>query len=350
MNSRRLLVLSLFLAAALPPAAAKAWVSKDIRDWNVECTNGLTCEMGFADWGAKGVQWIAFQRKGAPDAPVVLTLRMTPDSAPDNQSGLTYDFTIDGQTVLTLTEKDFQPEPDGASFLYSDQAKVIALMDAMEAGTAMELSVTGGQGKQVLPVKLSGVKGAMLYMDEVQGRLGRTDALEARGDTPPPTDAAVKDIAALDDMPDILRKDFTESGGACADIDPETIGQFEGFDVTLGTSRLIVVPCGTGGAYNQPYAAYVGYDVIFERISFPYMKDGKPTTMSTAYNIDFNPVTRRMTSFFKGRGLGDCGQFYTWTFDDAASSLVFLEERAKGECDEKEGGPETFPIVWQARP
>jgi hypothetical protein len=349
-KSRSLFAAGAFAAVATLGAPASAWVSKELRDWSVDCTNGLTCNMGFADWGATGLQYVGFQRRGGPDAAVELKLRALPDFAPGSQPDATYRFTVDGQQLLSLAAGDLKPDEGGSWYLFSDPAKVPALLAAMKTGKTMQVEVSSGKGRQVLPVKLSGVTAAMLYIDEVQGRLGRTDALEAKGDMAPPADAVARDIASLDDLPEIVRKDFTESGGACADIDAATIGQFQGFELSLGTTRVIAVPCGMGGAYNQPYALYVGYDVIVERVSFPYMDNGRPTTMSTAYNLDFNPVTKKLTSFFKGRGIGDCGQFYTWELDTGSNALDFLEERAKGDCDEKEGGPETFPIVWQAKP
>ncbi|MBX9458596.1 MAG: hypothetical protein KL863_22530 [Rhizobium sp.] len=48
--------------------SAQAWTSKQFRDWTVECSNGLTCDMSYSDWSAKGLQSVGFQRKGAPGA------------------------------------------------------------------------------------------------------------------------------------------------------------------------------------------------------------------------------------------------------------------------------------------
>ncbi|MBX9458597.1 MAG: DUF1176 domain-containing protein [Rhizobium sp.] len=223
-----------------------------------------------------------------------------------------------------------------------------ALLDAMEAGRSAEVIAIGAAGRHVLPVKLSGVKAAMLHVDEVQGRLGRTDALEAKGEVEPPAGVPARDILALEDMPEIVRKDFTDSGGACSDIEPDTIGQFQGFDVSVGTMRLIGVPCGSGGAYNQPYALYAAYDVIVERISFPYIDRGAPTTMNTAMNVDLNPIARSLTAFFRGRGIGDCGEYIRWRLDDAGNRLKLAEIRMKGECDEKGSDPTAFPLVWKA--
>lgn len=335
------------LAAAISCAQAQASVSKQVRNWHVDCSNGLTCDMGVWDWDAKGVQYVGFQRRGAPDAAVVFRLRAAREFSPDEDPGVLYRVAVDGKEIAVLTAGDLTQEEHSDAYVVSDQARVLALLTAMRAGKTAEFTVTGKAGKQLLRVKLEGVTGALIYLDEVQGRLGRVDALESKGDRQPPRDAVSKDILTLEDMPEIVRKDFTDSGGACSDLLPETIKQFQGFDVTLGSVRLIGVPCATGGAYNQPYALYVVNEIV-ERISFPYMEGGKPTAMATAMNIDFDPMTSVMTSFFRGRGIGDCGEYFKWQFNERGGRLELLEIRNKPDCDEMGNDPTKFPLVWSA--
>lgn len=347
MNFRHLFFATAIAAGWLPASLGHAYLTKQVRDWTVECSNGLTCKMSFSDWSAKGMQYVGFQRKAAPDATVDLRLRTAADFSPDADASVTFRFTVDGKELFTLVATDLTQEEHGDTYFYPDQAKVLALMEAMEAGKSAEVTVSGKAGSEVLPIRLKGVKAAMLYADEVQGRVDRVDALAAKGDKQPPRSAVAKDILTLEDMPEIARKDFTDSGGACSDLEPETIKQFDGFDVTVGRTEFLGVPCATGGAYNQPYALYVVGEVV-ERISFPIMQDGSPTTMSTAMNVDFDPVTKTMTSFFRGRGIGDCGQFYKWQVNDKAGNLILLEMRDKGECDEGGNDPTQFPLVWKA--
>lgn len=347
MNSRYLFLAAAIVSGWMPASVLQARVAKEVRDWTVECSNGLTCKMSFWDWSAKGMQYVGFQRKGEQNAPVELRLRAAPDFSPDADPTVTFRFTVDGKELLALVAKDLTQAEHGDTYFYPDQSKVLALMEAMEVGKSADVTVSGKAGSEVLAIKLNGVKAAMLYADEVQGRLGRVDALEAKGDKQPQQGAVAKDIMTLEDMPEIVRKDFTDSSGACSDLEPETIKQFEGFDVSVGGTEFLGVPCATGGAYNQPYALYVVGEVV-ERISFPIMQDGSPTTMSTAMNIDFDPVKKTMTSFFLGRGIGDCGQFFKWQVNDKTGSLTLLEMRNKGECDEGGNDPTQFPLVWKA--
>lgn len=347
MHSGKLTLAAMLLGMVVWSGDAEAGLSRQIRDWTVECSNGLTCDMSFSDWSAKGVQHVSFQRKGAPGAELVLRLRSSSEFSPDEDDSLSYRFVVDGKELMTVPVKDLVQEEHADMYALNNQPMVRALLEAMAIGKKAEVEVSGKAGKQVLPIKLNGVKGAMLYMDEAQGRLDRTDALEAKGVKEPPKGVTARDILSLEDMPEIIRKDFTESGGACSDLEPETIKQFQGFDVTIGLTQLIAVPCATGGAYNQPYALYNGSEV-FERISFPYIDGGKPTTLSTAMNIDFNPVTKIMTSFFRGRGIGDCGEYIKWQLNDRLSRLELLEIRNKPDCDEGSNDPTTFPLTWKA--
>ncbi|MGV3550122.1 DUF1176 domain-containing protein [Rhizobium sp.] len=345
MKFRQIILAAALATSWLPAAAVHAGISKKVRDWTVECSNGLTCTMSFADWASKNVQYVGFQRAGGPDAPIVLRLGTYPDFSPAESSAVTFRILVDGQELLSLTGADLMPDEHDVFFSYSDQPKVSKVLAAMAAGKTAEVYVSGGLGTRFLPIKLDGVTGAMLYVDEVQGRLGRTDALQEKGDKKPDRRFVAKDVRSLDDMHPMIRKDFTESGGACSDLEPDTIRQFQGFDVTVGLTEFVAVPCATGGAYNQPYALYTVGEVV-ERISFPIMADGKPTAMATAMNLDFDPVSRTLTSFFRGRGIGDCGQYYKWQINDTAGRLTLVEMRSKEDCDEGSNDPATFPRVW----
>lgn len=349
MKFRHALLAAAIATAWLPGQSARAWISKQVRDWTVECSNGLTCKMSYSDWSAKGMQYVGFERKGEPNAGVDLRLRAHTDFSPDTDQGVTFRFTVDGKELLALTTKDLVQGEHADVYSYSDQPRVLALLAAMETGKTAEVTVTGAGGTQVLPVKLNGVTGAMLYADEVQGRLGRVDALQAKGDTQAGRNETAKEILSLEDMPEIIRKEFTESGGACSDLEPETIGQFQGFHVTVGKTELIGVPCSTGGAYNQPYALYTVGEIV-ERIAFPYVEEGRPMATSTAMNIELDPVAKTLTSFFRGRGIGDCGEYFKWKIDDVRGSLELVEMRNKGQCDEGSNDPTTFPLVWPVKP
>ena len=53
--------------------------------------------------------------------------------------------------------------------------------------------------------------------------------------------------------------------------------------------------------------------------------------------------TRRLASFFKGRGLGDCGAGQEWAWDGEMFRLIHAE--AMGECR----GSTDYITIWRAQ-
>jgi hypothetical protein len=330
-------------------AEAQAWTSRDVRDWSVSCSNGLTCTMSFYDWDARNLNRFHIRREGAPNAKVEILLPAPADFDSRGDATATFSLVVDGKEAVSTPVTSLARDAFTSQFIYADQAQIGSLLDAMKVGTAMELRYKGALGDFALSIKLSGVKGSLLFMDEAQDRLGRSDALEAKGDKQPPEGVTARDITSIDQLPELAKNDLTGEGGACSDLEPDALAQFNGFEVNVDGTRLIAIPCGVGGAYNQPYALYLDYDVVTERISFPDTREGLPSAMTTAYNLDYDATTRILTSFFKGRGIGDCGQWYKWRLDvrGGGAALVLLEERNKDDCDGIDvGGPQNFPLVF----
>src|SRR5438552_3417995 len=68
------------LAASLFAGQADAGVGKDIRDWSINCTSGLTCSISFinVNWDAKGINQLSFLRTDDPNAEVDLQISTPP--------------------------------------------------------------------------------------------------------------------------------------------------------------------------------------------------------------------------------------------------------------------------------
>lgn len=108
---------------------------------------------------------------------------------------------------------------------------------------------------------------------------------------------------------------------------------------------LYMVPC-FSGAYNFSYMFYVGRDGsdFFQRLLFAdYSETYGWTGTDQLVGAFFDPDTLTLSSFAKGRGLGDCGTAGVWVWDEFAFRLVSFH--AKEDCDGA-GGIETFPQVW----
>lgn len=334
---------------AADPALATA--ARDIENWNTICSSGLTCSLSYVDLGETPLGTVTFRRTGASRVDIELRLPRPPRFSRNLDPGGVFRFAVDGKEVLNLPVRQLKSDADQDGDLVAmDQASVGSLIEAMKAGASLQLSYQGVAGKYASEIKLEGFRPSLYFIDDVQGRRGRRDALFAIGQAVPEGPGS-KDIRSLDDIPASIRADFTAEGGSCAGgVGPDDMKRYNGFDISLSGTRLVLVPCDNGGAYNTSYALYLGYyDGALFRASFPDVEEGKPSISAVAYNVDFDPVTRIMTSFLKDNGMGACGLWHKWQLTEAGT-LVLLERRGWYECDDSYDGPESFPLEWPVDP
>jgi hypothetical protein len=217
---------------------------------------------------------------------------------------------------------------------------------------AARLEVLGADGKALGTVSLKGAAAALLYMDEAQKRVGTVTALVRRGGATtvpaPPALPVVRlarppggrSIQVSKSRVAALRREagctIDEVGGpdeiTAAPLDPST--------------TLVLLSCGSG-AYNISYVPYVarrgragpalrtaGFD-----IAKPWWgEEGHPVLI----NAEWDAKRRRLTSFGKGRGLGDCGTGQDFAWDGARFRLV--EQIEMGECR----GSVDYITTWRA--
>jgi hypothetical protein len=353
MDCRKIIIIAELAAGIVlsQAPASHAYRYKEIRDWAVSCSNGLTCAMSFSDWKSKGLTQIQFTRTAEPNAAVSLQLSFPPGYDDKGDASGLYHLVVDNTDLLTVAPKDMKANADMRLFTYSGDVR--AVIEAMKAGKAMELRYQGGLGSFSLAVPLSGVTASLLYLDEAQDRLQRVDALQARGDLPAAAQAPIRDITTYADIPEGIRSDFQDESGACY-IDADQLVQNGGFEAGLdGDTKLLGLPCGASGAYNQSFALYVVDADGVAAIDFPVMAQKGPSLLSSAFNLDYDPVARKLTSFYKGRGLGDCGFYYSWDVQkpsDQDDYLVLTHQTNKDACDGNYmGGPEHWPAQWPVK-
>lgn len=109
-----------------------------------------------------------------------------------------------------------------------------------------------------------------------------------------------------------------------------------------GGATLVLIPCGAG-AYNfssVPYAVAGGKAQVATFDSSPgWTDDGPPVLV----NADFDAKTGELSSYAKGRGIGDCGSAERFVWDGTRFRLI--EARGMGECR----GSINWLIVWRAK-
>lgn len=312
-------------AAAAPDPAATAAAGaapevKSFRDWIAVCDNGNRCVA--LTGGGPGDAWLRVEIEPGPQAQPVVTF-----GAEDFRSGeraAAPALAVDGRTVA------------------ADATAVGAL------GQGRRATVTAFDRQR--PVSLSGAAAAFLWIDERQSRLDTPVALIRRGERPAgtvPEGPARPRVTAV----------RVPGGGAGEEralppaLEALPAVQECRVDVPDGQARtwrigmdalLWEVPC-YRGAYNAGARLFIaGPDGADARALGLPTAAGEPTQF--VVNGDFDPETGLLTSFDKGRGLGDCGYARTWVW--TGRGFVLTREAGLEDCRGLTAGD--WPVLYEA--
>jgi hypothetical protein len=344
-------------ASSTPPAAAPAPVlqtrseTRQFKDWRATCGNDGTCwAFGFAPEFAAG--WVRIALQPGPDARPEVSFGYWPDG--DAPASRQIGLAIDGRTfAATLNDDGDSQAPVG--LIRTDARPVI---DAMAQGKSMVV-----RGASTQAVSLNGAAAALLWIDEKQGRLNTPTALIRRGDRPastvpvaPPlptvTPAPAVDQAGFGDVnqrvPAALRA-RTEVGTCLKESAMPAVSDMVMSARLDARTVLWAVPCGSG-AYNVTHNWY---------LTGPDGRDPRPAILAgtagpgadpvmpdnSTVNGAYDPKTRTLSAFAKGRGIGDCGSAQTWAW--TGDRFVLTQESTMGECA---GVPsDLWPVAWRTR-
>ncbi|WP_421857684.1 DUF1176 domain-containing protein [Oricola sp.] len=344
----RALSLLLIIAAVQGWAVGDADASqfKRIRDISVRCTNALSCDL-FAYNAQSELYTLAFRRGAATDAPVRLVLGVRETLA----AGSDVTFEIDGATVLRLPVGDLRYRAAVYEYLYGGEDEIATLIAAAKRGRTLRVSYRARSLDTVSAFSLAGFVDGLAFMDEVQGRAGRADALHGGGPSVGDNEPAVRTISAFSQLPLRLRTEFTNPvTGVCAGLDEGRFATLGGFEAQLDDGALLLgLPCGTGSAENQAYAFWRRDVAAIRRVALPAMSPEGPTTTDTAWNVVWDQENRQLTGLFKRQTAGNCGSYDRWVWRTGAEGDAFVlkESRAKADCaGDVAGGPETWPALW----
>jgi len=309
------IALGSILLSSAAQAAAPRQVAFSHFDWEIVCDNTGTCR-------AAGYQpedqddehhflgaSVLLTRAAGPGAPVEAELQVAPaDEAPDRVA-----MRIDGQALGEVKLKD------AGGKLNVAQTKALLAVVLKSS----EIRWTARQGNYVLSI--TGATAVLLKMDEFQGRIGTPGALVRKGakaEASVPPAVSVPSVKAAritnDDidprllttpqrrslLAELRRTVITKNGNECEAFE-EGMPQPKSLDVRrLSKQHLLVsLTCWTA-AYNSGDAYWV------VNAAAPY-SPALITTNGTDY------VKGVLTSHQRGRGIGDCGNSDTWTWDGA---------------------------------
>lgn len=342
------LSLGILLASGLP-AAAGGGAFKEFKSWQISCSQTDTCSMRqfLSD---KPLSSFELQRRGGPESPVSLVISPSDSAILENEK-LEATIAIDDGEPLSVAGKDVTVDATSGTVSLSGDFIGNGLIKSLKNGTTATVGIKAGTASVSAEIPLAGAAASLLFIDEYQKRIGHTDAMSAKGDKAPNPPPPIKDIRTIAELPDAIRVQF-EDGGACADTDPL---MFDGNAIshTLDeNTTLYVTPCGSSGAYNVPFQAFVDSFDMVTTLAFPVMLDGAPSATAQAFNLGYDYEKETFSSFFKGRGIGDCGTFSQWALAEGSMGmqLVLVEEAFRdcpSEINENEIiDPAEWPKTW----
>ncbi len=323
---------------------------KVFKDWSVGCDNGGNCEAvslvddasgGFNDWGGP----IFIRRTAGRDD--ILKIRVLIQDTGVSE----YRMIIDGKVVESgpISQGDYPIEITG------DSAKKVTRAIAR----GRKLNVTGPDGSSLTKISLAGSMAALRYIDRQQKRVYTRTALIAKGRRtyrPQNTEiplveinqwTSAKRIPATTEIVDLVEN------SVCKD---NRFGVVEDQIFPLGQKddryrALVLMSCGSG-AYNFSSAAYIGEIRGDEKDGAswafrPATYDLQPSwggegRQPLLVNAHWEENRQILSSFAKGRGLGDCGSAESFIWDGEQFRLI--EASSMQECR----GAYEWITTWRA--
>lgn len=302
------------LAMTTTGAARAAEGDGSFKDWVVVCDNLRNCEAdGFASDEVDKPAIMRLTRGGAPGAAASIEIVLLDDVGAINGKPLA--LAVDGRPVLTVRAGE------NASARLAD-AQVGPLLGAARNRTVLSIRL---EDNEVGVVSLAGMVAALRKVDDEQKRAGTVTAMVAKGAAPlsavPPQPAlpvvraapAVAQTGLAAKPPAVVKALVTK---AECDIEQEfDAGKPEAH--RLSADKILwQIPCGAG-AYNYTSLFIIADDKGGGARLAPLegADDGQ------AVNAEYDPTTRVLSAYSKGRGIGDCGESSEWAWTGQAFVL-----------------------------
>lgn len=320
----------LFAAAATAPAPAPL---KTFADWIVGCDNGRACQAN------------ALQPEENFDGLTMFVSRAASASAVPAISINTNQLDV-AALAADRRKLAIRPVADGGvtTIRASD---ALTFVEAVKR--AKRLTVLDFKGVEIGYVSLAGLNAALLYMDDQQKRVGTVTALIRKGPLttvpPPPALPVIASPLAPKLPPLSLTKAYIDRANKELACEGSDLSLYQPSYVRLdarATLALLPWPCGNG-AYNYfAYALLIDQKGKVSPASFDAPPGMGEDAGNEVVNGDWDPKTRFLSTYSKGRGLGDCGTRQSFAWDGARFRLVGQE--GMSECR----GSMDFITTWRA--
>ncbi|MBF7954789.1 DUF1176 domain-containing protein [Rahnella victoriana] len=299
-----------------------------------------------------------------------LVMKITREAGPEGKASVSIDFQRNSEEQTTEAPVANRLQMNGKTLSFNhrewDVSKkhlsttnrlvVNDFIAAIREGSSIQLAGKTDPSQPVRPaISLKGIKAALLAIDAQQGRVGSKTAWISRGSKPA---SSVPPIAATPVLPR-FSEPHALSDSEISAITQNAATTIENNDCSLDPSErevhifalsndkaLMTVNCDMG-AYNLYALGFLvsrqaPYKMDDLALTMPF-KLGEDDGAPELINADFDPKTGMLSTYDKGRGVGDCGVSSRWVFDGKQFRLAaFASEPA---CDGYSSGGE-WPVLW----
>ena len=352
-----LLASAIFLAAT----AASASDFKSFKDWYAACDNLRNCSAyGFSTDVGDARAYLRIERGGAANAPITITLSVDPAEAASYR--IAFDPALPGLPGGPLTGKEGEGN-DYRRTVLAEGASAQALIDSIRKAKAIVVTLQPAAGKKLdtptTNVSMSGAAAALLWIDDQQKRIDTVTAMVRRGAKPasaiPAQPKAHVIVAAkpTKEKPPAKQPPGLEAKGRalCGESDPKS--KMENMYALGGGQILYEFSCPeNSGAYNFQSVYMVGpagNPQVARAVAFKWpIKIGDiqhDEPQNGLINPNFDEETMTLSSFGKGRGIGDCGSDEEWVWDGKTFRLAKLS--LMSECHGV--SLDDWPVVYQTQ-
>lgn len=319
---------------------------KTFKDWSAVCNNLNTC-VAFAypaeDTGE--MAWLRLERAGDAGAPVAVVIAIYAEDDPEVGGG-PWVVKVDGKPVPGLGT--VSPVQDGSGYWRAELPAANGRALAIAARDGSALTITR-RGQPSVTLSLSGGAATMIWIDEQQHRLGSPTALSRASGSPSaimvPQTPRITAGAAVPQtgLPKAVPASVMTLIGDCEDMADREVAPLI---ARLSPGVVLYAPVCSMGAYNAVHGLALADESGkgARVISLPLPEGYGETSISDPMNLDYDPTTRILSSFAKGRGLGDCGGEAQWLWDGAAFQVLSMQVMV--ECRGVTG--DDWPNLYQA--
>jgi Protein of unknown function (DUF1176) len=338
----------LAIAAALFvfAGAAQAAGTKTVSDWTGVCSNlGNCAAFGFSEEDADTAAYLRVDRAAGPGAAPSVLIAFDPG---DKQPSATWTLELDGRPVAGVGPVRAIGGDGGARARLSGPG-ALALIEALRNGKTLAILAAG---KPVATVSLTGSAAVLLWVDDQRGRVGTVTALARPGSKPasavPPAPATPLVVAApavsQAGLPKLVPKSLIKGD---ADCDLTGVDTPDDIVARLAPGVVLWGPECQMLAYNEVSVFFLGDEQAghLKPITFPEAPGAEQASDDELINASFDPKTRTLSMFAKGRGIGDCGETASWVWD--GKSFQLLSEFDMPEC--RGASPDDWTALYEAR-